>query len=312
MPRGKGNRGGRKGRSHMKDTFKLDGRVLVTINVLSTYHWGYMIMTPDSANASYFGSNSGRLAALSDSYEYCRCVRLVIEVSPGLGEQTNLATPWALGWLPGIPNTAPVTAQAFMDMPWVSPWYGASSASTCLTNIVRNHIPRRVLLPPNLAWFRTRFTGAVDNLFETQGAFYLWLQTASVALGGDYVSFVLEYTYEFKDPINSSMTPSKNAGLFEKALLRHNLPDITEEKKEEDGSMPVFHDHASASSSGAVVKDDLFVWAITEPGQKTDSESSSPVDLNGAHTSNAIMDRSKTIKNDRGTVVGPPHTVGSK
>jgi len=75
---------------------------------------------------------------------------------------------------------------------------------------MRRSVPKHVLIPPNLGWFKTRQSGSVDAVFTRQGSL-VYLQRVGAVFGGETISFVVEYTYQFKDPISNAMTPAKSS-----------------------------------------------------------------------------------------------------
>jgi hypothetical protein len=204
---------GRQGQVKVSSLF-LQVKFLVTC-VCNSYF--QLNLIPDNAATGNVGWWSSKLAGVSDEFQFYRVKSFSVEVSPALANATSTSHPFIIGYNPGIALIAPTSTSIMVELPWCMPLMGASVVTGIgLTTVIKRSIPKRILMDPQLPWFRTRLAGSVDNDFEVQGQ--LWIFVPTVNLGGDTINFICEATYEFKSPIQSSLTPARGAGTLERYL----------------------------------------------------------------------------------------------
>lgn len=131
-----------------------------------------------------------RASAIADVYGLCRLKKLRVTMCP-----QNTAG-YAVGYAPGVLDTAPATMSEIVALPEARYQSGFSTMPQSFD------IPPQELLGDNqIKWFKT-VAGAADSNFEIQGALYLSSEGVTST-----IKLVLDYVYEFQSWSLANNTP---------------------------------------------------------------------------------------------------------
>lgn len=192
------------------------GRILLNLTSAS-FASQIDLSTNTTTGLCQFGN---KLLNISDNFALFRFTKLVVEAAPGVdGTAGNLY----VGFDPMVTNGAPANVGAMIELPWSMPiaLCGTAASPYGFTTVHRKRVPSQMLTGQLVKWFHTR-TGTFSADLVNQGTIFVRTPGAT-----DTISLVLDYEIQFRDFVQTGLTPKE----IEKVRARDS------------------HDHAAPSST---------------------------------------------------------------